>query len=158
MVSPGSHIKNNKNIIMNKSLSLISVGIAVLVLSACQTTKAPSSAEGFAQADSNKDARLDRGEASDYYVTSLFTGRDENRDGKLTWEEWKVLGHKESKAGFNAADKDKDGSLSLEEARVFGRKSGAFADTFRQADTDRDGYVTLEEARNLYASTEGPVR
>ena len=143
---------------MKKSLSLISCGIAVLALAACQTTKGPASAEGFAAADTNHDGKLDRGEASDYYVTNLFSGRDQNHDGKLTWAEWQVPGHKETKAGFNAADRDKDGSLSLEEARVFGRKSGAFADSFRQADTDRDGYVTQEEARNLYASTEGPVR
>ena len=143
---------------MNKPLSLISTSIAVLALSACQTSKDPSSPDGFAQADRNHDSKLDRNEASDLYVASLFSGRDENKNGKLTWAEWQVPGHKETKAGFTAADRDKDGSLSLEEALAFGRKRGAFADTFRQADADRDGYVTREEARNLYASTEGPVR
>ena len=142
-----------KNFIIFSSLSLL-----LLTLLSCQTTNNSATPDRFAQADTNKDGKLDRKEAADYFVTSLFEARDLNHDGKLTWEEWHVPGGAESKARFDAADTNKDGSLSLEEARAYGRTRGVFADSFRKADTNHDGFVTREEAQAFYGSTEGPPR
>jgi len=144
---------------MKKPISLLSISLAVLSLASCQTTsRSTSGGDAFAQADINHDGKLDRNEASDYYMTTIFSSRDANHDGKLTWDEWHVAGGNESKAKFAAADQDKDGSLSVEEARAYGRKHQLFANSFRKADANHDGFVTREEAQSFVGSTEGPPR
>lgn len=88
----------------------------------------------------------------------MFTGRDLNHDGALTWEEWNVPGAVGNKTRFEAADTNNDGGLSLDEALGYGRKRGVFEKDFDAADTNNDGYVTREEAQIYYGSTEGPWR
>jgi Ca2+-binding EF-hand superfamily protein len=141
---------------MKKTITLIVIPLAVIAFSSCKTTSSPPSEDRFAKVDTNHDGKLSRNEASDYFVTSVFDGRDLNRDGKLTWDEWNVPGSGRSKANFDAADTNKGGSLSLDEALANGRKRGVFKEEFQEADNNHDGYVTREEAKAYYASKEGP--
>ena len=130
------------------------LGVAA-VLSACQTTQTQPSESRFDKIDANKDGKLSRAEADDYYVTRIFKSRDKNDDGNLTWKEWYVQGAGLSKARFDKYDTNKDGSISLDEARVYGSKSKLLNDAFREADTDKDGYLSRGEAQAYYGSKEG---
>jgi hypothetical protein len=141
---------------MKKTITLIVIPLVVIAFPSCKTPSSPSSEDRFAKADTNDDGKLSPTEASDYFVTSIFAGRDLNHDGKLTWDEWNVPGSGRSKPNFDAADTNKDGSLSLDEALAYGRKRGVFKKEFQEADTNHDGYVTREEAKAYYASKEGP--
>src|SRR4051812_613355 len=133
---------------MKKLLTLVALGVSAVTAAfvSCQTSSS-SSADSFAKADINHDARLTAYEASDYFVSLIFTSRDLNHDGQLAWEEWNVPGAGQSKVRFNSADTNKDGSLSLDEARAAGRARGLFKENFRSADSNHDGYVTREEAQ-----------
>jgi|RhiMethySRZTD1v2_1073278.scaffolds.fasta_scaffold2027986_1 hypothetical protein len=141
-----------------KKLIMLSALPFLVALSSCQTTAPSPGIDRFAEADANYDDKLSSNEACDYFVTHLFTSRDFNHDGRLTWEEWHVAGVNDNKSRFNAADTNKDGGLSLSEARAHGRQHGIFAKAFHKADTNHDGSVTRAEARAYSASTEGPPR
>jgi EF hand len=141
---------------MKKTITLFIIPLAVIAFSSCKTTTSPPSEDRFAKADTNHDGKLIPTEASDYFVTSVFDGRDVNHDGNLTWDEWTVPGSGRSKANFDAADTNKDSSLSLDEALAYGRKRGVFKEEFQEADTNHDGYVTREEAKAYYASQDNP--
>ena len=145
---------------MKQILLPLVIAVVATAFASCKTTSSSSdtSADRFAQADTNHDGKLSRDEANDYFVGQIFDSRDLNHDGQLTWDEWNVPGAGRSKAKFNAADTNKDGSLSREEALAYGRQRGAFDKEFQEADTNHDGYVTQEEAQAYYASKEGPPR
>src|SRR5689334_7236600 len=135
----------------------------VTALTSCQTTttgttSTPTAEERFAKADANHDGKLSPNEASDYFVSNIFESADQNKDGKVTWDEWNVPGSGRTKAKFDAADTNHGGVLPLEEALAYGRKRHAFKKEFDEADTNHDGYVTLAEAKAYYASKEGPPR
>jgi len=140
-------------------LALCAIAVALAMLSSCQTstTEAPA-VDRFAQADANHDGKLSPDEGSNYFVAVIFLSSDQNKDGKVTWEEWNVPGSGRTKAKFDQADTNKDGSLSMDEALAYGRKRNAFKKEFDAADTNHDGYVTREEAQAFYGSTEGPPR
>ena len=144
---------------MKKLLTLVALGASAVTATfvSCQTSS-KSSADPFAKADINHDGRLTAYEASDYFVTLIFTSRDLNHDGQLTWEEWNVPGAGQSRVRFNSADTNKDGNLSFGEALAYGHQRGLFRKNFEAADTNRDGYVTRDEAQTYAGSTEGPPR
>jgi hypothetical protein len=142
---------------MKKPIILSALPLVVAALSSCQTAGPSGGVDRFSNADTNHDGRLSPDEASAYFVRKVFTGRDLDHNGKLTWQEWHVEGAKDSKARFNAADVDKDGSLSLDEAEAYARQRPVFTESFRNADANHDGFVTRKEGRAFYASTEGPT-
>jgi Ca2+-binding EF-hand superfamily protein len=129
---------------------------AIALFAGCQTTQTQPGTTRFDKADTNKDGKLSRAEATDFFVTDLFESRDTNHDKKLTWQEWNVPGAGVSKAKFNSRDTNKDGAISFDEALVAGRTDSVFSKVFVTADTNKDGYVTREEAKAYYASQEGP--
>jgi len=143
---------------MTKQRPLMGLLLATAIgtLSGCQSMQTEPSDTRYETADSNKDGKLSRAEATDYFVSDLFESRDANRDNNLTWEEWNVPGAGLSKSKFSSRDTNKDGMISRNEALVAGRKDSGFARAFVAADTDKDGYVTKVEAKSYYASKEGP--
>ena len=150
---------------ITKFLYAAATAFVLTAITSCKTTSNSTTAntpavteDAFAKADRNRDGKLSRNEANDYFVTKIFEGADQNHDGKVTWKEWNVPGSGRSKARFDAADTNKDGSVSLAEAQAYGRKRGVFNKEFDEADTNHDGYVTREEAQAYYASKEGPPR
>ena len=122
---------------------------AIALFAGCQTTQTQPGTTRFDKADTNKDGKLSRAEATDYFVTDLFESRDTNHDKKLTWQEWNVPGADVSKARFDSRDTNKDGVISLDEALVAGRKDSYFAKAFVAADTNKDGFVTKQEAQEI---------
>ena len=140
----------------NPILSRLVLACAIALFAGCQTTQTQPGTTRFDKADTNKDGKLSRAEATDYFVTDLFESRDTNHDKKLTWQEWNVPGAGVSKARFDSRDTNKDGVISLDEALVAGRKDSYFAKAFVAADKNKDGFVTKQEAQAYYASKEGP--
>lgn len=141
-----------------KTFLLMAITALGLTLISCKTTGEASKPDRFAAADLNRDGKLSEAEANDYFVSTVFAGRDANHDGKVAWEEWNVPGSGRTKQQFDAADTDKDGSLSGDEAIAQGRKMRMFRKDIRAADADHDGFVTKAEAEAYYASKEGSRR
>jgi Ca2+-binding EF-hand superfamily protein len=97
-------------------------------------------AELFARVDRNRDNFLSgaefRGEADDDRE-DRFTDLDDNRDGRLTRNEWHG-----STAVFDALDGNRDGVLTRAEA--IGTEGGA-RDEFRSVDVNGDGAIARNE-------------
>ena len=141
---------------MHRNLNRVLLAAAIASFAGCQTEQTEPRNSRFDKADTNKDGKLSRAEATDYFVVELFESTDKNHDGKVTWEEWNVPGANVSKAKFTSRDTNKDGAVSMDEALVAGRKDSVFAKAFVATDTNKDGYVTKPEAKAYYASKEGP--
>ena len=133
---------------------------ALLLLNACQTT-APveeSLEARFHRADTNKDGKLSREEASDFYVRNVFDSRDENHDGKLTTTEWWPGDDAAQRAMFDRCDTNQDGVVTLAEGLAWGRTNQGWGGLMMEADTNGDGFITLAEASAFLGSKEGPIR
>jgi hypothetical protein len=148
---------------LNQQLRLAFAALALVALSACATNKtsAPNdlSAAGtkrFDQADTNRDGKLSRDEASDYLVIEIFDSRDANRDGKMTVVEW-TGGDPSRVVEFKKRDANQDGIVTQQEAIAYGRKRGVVIAIMKEADTNHDGYLQPSEVKAYYASREGPA-
>lgn len=141
--------------------------------------------------DSDKDGLVTEEELTKW-VKEVFTKRledgveedakmkDENKDGKITWEEYSKnsYGPEELEDGadeetkkmlnvdrrrFDTADKDKDGSLTMEEFVRFTHPESSsemedihVLETIEDIDRNKDGYVSLEEFLGDYKDPDDP--
>jgi Ca2+-binding EF-hand superfamily protein len=136
---------------------LIALVPVVSLFAACQTaTSGPPNR--FEQADANHDHFLSMDEANSYLVTEVFSGRDANKDGHLTREEWMTGGDPKQGKQFKVRDLNKDGQVSIDEALAYGRQQGAARKFVAAADKNKDGKLSPEEVQAYYASNEGPPR
>lgn len=72
-----------------------------------------------------------------------FSQMDADKNGKVTWEEFRKTYPGLSQNVFDALDADKDGGISIEEwQRAAGR--------FLQMDTDGDGYASWEDFQRVF--------
>jgi len=143
------------------SVILFLAAVALLTSQANGITPVPQAAatakpDGFSQADTNKDGKLSRDEASDYLVIEIFISRDANHDGRMTLKEW-VGGDPTRSADFKKRDANNDGIVTMEEAIAYGRKHGVVNQIMKEADTNHDGFLSREEVKAYYASREGPA-
>ena len=122
-------------------------------LGACNTPET-STEDRFALADANGDDKLSRKEASDAVVRGVFEKYDSNRDGKLTFAEWKVNDTTADEKLFAERDSDRDGHLTLAESQASADRQNVFGDTFKNGDTDGDGLLSRDEAAALESASE----
>lgn len=122
-------------------ISLLLLPLVVLVLPGCKST--PSFEKKFRAIDQNGDGRLSFAEFQQRAAADSFPGRDANRDGMLTKEEWQASGG--SGRIFDMVDTDDDGRVSRAEHARVARGSGT-RDAFNVIDTDNDGSISLLEA------------
>jgi Ca2+-binding EF-hand superfamily protein len=99
--------------------------------------------ERFANADKNRDAKIDREEFHQAVVENFYF-RDKGKKGYLTVEELREA----SPEAFKAADRKSDGRLTLDEY-----VNALFID-FDKADQDKDGALTFEEIQ-VYSRSSG---
>ncbi len=80
-------------------------------------------------------------------IDALFARADNDRDGKVTFEELGVVAPKITKEKFAKLDKNSDGALTKDELPrpSTGEKEQAVALLARKADADHNGKVTYEE-------------
>lgn len=72
-----------------------------------------------------------------------FVRMDADKNGKVTWEEFRKTYPGLSQNVFDALDADRDGGISIEEwQRAAGR--------FLQMDTDGDGYASWEDFQRVF--------
>lgn len=131
--------------------------LAALLLSSCQTPPVTAQPDRFAQVDRNGDGELTPEEHNDYAVAGVFSARDANSDGKMTWAEWHPDMSAAEAKRFALRDSDKDGTLTLSEASAYALETKRFTGEWKLADTDRNGTVSRAEAVAFYASKEGPI-
>jgi Ca2+-binding EF-hand superfamily protein len=129
---------------------------AACALGAC-TTSEPSGQDRFALADANKDDKLSRKEASDAVVRAVFAEYDLNRDGKLTFAEWKENDDTADEKLFSARDSNRDGHLTLAESQASADRQNVFGEIFQKGDTDGDGLLSRDEAAALESGKETRV-
>lgn len=128
--------------------------LAACLLASC-TAPQPDS---FARADANKDDKLSRKEASDAIVEAIFKSYDANKDGVLTFAEWKQSDDTADAGLFAQRDTNKDGKLTLEESKASADRQNVFGKVFKEADTNGDGLMSRDEAEAYRAKKEGPAR
>lgn len=127
---------------MKTSLNFVA---AVLAAALPSCSPSPGSVDNFALADIDNDNRISRKEASDALVISVHYAYDTNKDGNLTFAEWKENDSDASEALFKRRDTDGNGSISLSEAQASADRQRVFADVFKEADTNKDGLLSREE-------------
>lgn len=130
--------------------------LAACLLAACNSP-APQQ-DRFALADANKDYKISRKEASDTIVRGVFTTYDTNKDGKLTFAEWKKSDDTAEEKLFAERDTNRDGQMTLAEAQASADRQKIFASTFQEGDTDGDGLLNRDEAAAYAGKKEGPIR
>jgi Ca2+-binding EF-hand superfamily protein len=130
--------------------------LATCLLAACTST-APQP-DRFALADTNLDGKLSRKEASDAAVRAVFTNFDTNKDGKLTFAEWKENDATADEKLFAERDTNRDGQITVAEAQASADRQKVFGSAFKEGDTDGDGLLSRDEAAAFAAKKDVPVR
>ena len=115
-------------------------------LASCRTSP-PTSA--FDLADADKDGRVTKAEFDNFMSDSTFLRYDANRDGKVTFEEWKAADPTADMPTFKAIDTDGSGGVSPEEGRAAVRRKRTFDGLFAEVDTRKDGVIDRSESANF---------
>lgn len=127
---------------------------AVFTAAAFPSCSTSPEADSFALADANNDNKISRKEASDALVVSVHYAYDTNKDGNLTFAEWKEHESDASMQLFKRRDTDGNGAISLSEAQASADRQKVFSDVFKEADTNKDGLLSREEGA-AYAAKSG---
>jgi hypothetical protein len=115
--------------------------LSLLVLSGCHQRA------GFADADLNANGTLSQSEIGAVILDSLYKEGDTDSDGKMTYEEWKVINPDATKSQIRTRDANGDCAVSRTEIERYARRKGSFKNVFSAMDTDKSGGVTKEEAQ-----------
>lgn len=112
-------------------------------------TSCSQQATGFERADADDDQAISLRELSDYATLQAFEEGDTNRDGVLSFAEWRKLAPELDPAVFKRRDLNGDGRISREEALAFTREEKVFEPAFEGLDDDGDGIISGAEARQF---------
>jgi Ca2+-binding EF-hand superfamily protein len=109
----------------------------------------PRQGSAFEKADVNDDDRITLQELSDVVTLSVFEEGDEDRDGYLSFAEWRKLAPELDPAVFKTRDLNGDGRIDRKEALAFTRENKTFYPAFEGLDDDGDSVIDVEEAREF---------
>jgi len=128
---------------MKPSQNLTILGpVAAILLSSCGTT--PSI---FDKADSNSDQKLSTAEVEDMLIEGIFINTDTNNDGLVTLAEWSAQNAGDPPTLFASRDENKDGGVTFEEFRDHASETGMFTKVATEIDTDGNGYISPAESQ-----------
>ncbi len=116
---------------------------ALGLLTGCATR---SDKDLFTEADANKDGRLTLEEVNAMGLPRLFDRFDGNRDGAVTQAEAQAVEPGFDLKLFTERDLNKDGKVSYEEYLQVARRRGGLKQHFAAVDTNRDGFIDKAEA------------
>jgi Ca2+-binding EF-hand superfamily protein len=123
------------------ALLAVSLALGAVAALAEQTPNTHDPRQAYAEADRNRDGRIDREEFHQRMVEIFFHG-DRDKDGYMTQAELEAT--VVFPEDFKAADRDENGRISLHEfmrVRFY---------TFDEVDLDRDGALSVEEVVGAY--------
>jgi Ca2+-binding EF-hand superfamily protein len=114
--------------------------------------------EAFKKLDKNSDGFLTPNEMPKHPpLAALIQKADADKDGKVTFEELKVVMPRLTQERFKELDKNGDGVLTKDDAPQRpgpqaggGQRGQGIAGRLDQADANKDGKVTLEEAKTAF--------
>lgn len=132
---------------MRRRNILITICAAQVMLAALLVNSCSSAAK---KADSNKDGKISTEELNQALVKAVFEAADENRNGSVTFEEWKLIFPEASKTEFHDTDLGKSGSFTLVEAFAYCEKQKTFDQLVKKIDSNGDGVIDKEEAGVFY--------
>ncbi len=126
--------------------------IAGACLTGCQTTE--TDRDLFVKADSDKDGKLTLKEVNTMGLPRLFGRFDGNADGFVTMAEANAVEPGFDPALFTERDLNKDGKVSFEEYRQVAERKGVLKEKFAAIDTNHDGCIDKTEAEAYAAALE----
>jgi hypothetical protein len=122
----------------------ISVMAAAALLVSCATTP---KATPFDIGDANGNGTLSKEEFEALMSSWTFKRYDANKDGKVTFDEWKAADPTADMATFKKLDANGAGFVTLEEGLAAVRRAGTFNELFDAIDTRKDGVIDQAEAK-----------
>jgi len=127
-------------------LSALELGLAAVLTATAAHAQTNASPAVFRSADTNSDGRVSRAEFVRHTKTSTFERLDQDKDGVITLEEWKVVDlSPEAQEHFEVMDKDRDGRISSPEFSDTAHWKNALNDSFALLDRDRDSHLAPDE-------------
>jgi Ca2+-binding EF-hand superfamily protein len=130
--------------------------LAVLVavmLPACQSEDSPR--EVFLKMDGDADGRISLVEAHRYMLPRSFAVFDRNGDGYVLLAEARETEPNFDAGALSSRDRNRDGKVSYEEYRVQAEKKGPVKVLFVKIDTNRDGFIGPAEAEAFQKTRQG---
>lgn len=129
-----------------RTLQVNRIGLvaAVLLAAACSSPSFHHSA-----ADANGDGKISLGEMSDLITREVFESSDTNRDGFVSFSEWRVVAPRLDAGRFRKRDGDGDGKVTLEEAIAATREQKTWYPLMEGLDDNADRVIDVEEAREF---------
>lgn len=124
----------------------ISAMAAAALLASCASTPKPAA---FDIGDANGNGTLSKEEFEALMSSWTFKRYDANKDGKVTFEEWKAADPTADMATFRKLDANGAGFVTLEEGLAAVRRAGTFNELFDAIDVNKDGVIDQAEA-NAY--------
>ena len=99
--------------------------------------------------DTDGDRKVTLPELSDALTREVFTASDTDKDGVISFAEWRKMAPNLDPSVWKYRDADGNGSVNMEEALAFTRRNKTWYPLFEGLDDDKDSVVTVEEAQQF---------
>jgi Ca2+-binding EF-hand superfamily protein len=128
------------------------LAITALLLASCRQVE--TDRDVFLQMDTNKDGKISLKEVNKFALPRLYGRFDTDGDAVVTLDDVRAIDPKFDETLFTARDLDGDGKVTFREYRRYAKKNGVLNNLFGKVDTDGDGFITKPEADAYVATLE----
>ena len=135
-----------------KLYTTTTLAIAALLLASCR--QAETDRDVFLQMDTNKDGKISLKEVNKFALPRLYGRFDTDGDAVVTLDDVRAIDPKFDEKLFTARDLDGDGKVTFREYRRYAEKNGVLNNLFGKVDTDGDDFITKPEADTYVATLE----
>ena len=124
-------------------------GVAAALLASCATTE--TDRDLFIQSDANKDGQLSLAEVNKAGLPRIFSIFDVDGNGSVTLAEARKADPGFDAKMFTERDLNRDGKVTWAENEKVAMSKGGLKKQFAEVDTDRDGMIEKAEAEAYVA-------